>query len=165
MFFQEEMFQAIGRKLQLVRDLRRGIEKDEFIEITESVVMDNPTTTVHLLEAFQEGGIQLSIDDFGTGYSSLSYLQQFPVDTLKIDRAFVNLLDAGEQNVEIIRAIVQLGQVLGMTITAEGIEKVSHLEILRELGCEYGQGYFFAKPMAAEAVFSYLGLTEKSASL
>lgn len=273
LFFQEEMFQAIGRKLQLVRDLRRGIEKDEFIvyyqpiidikqnrvsgfealirwqhpqeglispgefipyleetgliipvgmivlekacfqlkqlqdygfsdltmsvnlsavqftnpnlladielvlnktqinpaclklEITESVVMDNPTTTVKLLEAFQEGGIQLSIDDFGTGYSSLSYLQQFPVDNLKIDRAFVGLLEVADQNLDIIRAIVQLGQVLGMTITAEGIEKVSHLEILKKLGCEYGQGYWFAKPMPAEAVFSYLGLTEKSTSL
>lgn len=128
------------------------------LEITESVIMKNPNATVELIQAFRKMGIKLCIDDFGTGYSSLSYLQKFPVDTLKIDRSFVNLLeaDADENNQKIICAIVNLGQVLGMSITAEGIETASQLTQLKQLRCEYGQGYHFAKPMTADDARKYL---------
>ncbi|MDR9403669.1 MAG: EAL domain-containing protein, partial [Halothece sp. Uz-M2-17] len=151
-FRNETLFEDIESVLQ-----KTGLSPSQLkLEITETLTVENPLQTVKLIKGFRSRGIQVSIDDFGTGYSSLSYLRQFPVDNLKIDRAFVNLLEADPNNMQIIRAIVDLGKALGMNITAEGIETKSQLEQLTELGCEFGQGYYFAKPMSAEAVSQYL---------
>lgn len=127
------------------------------LEITESAIMDNSEAATVILEQLRSRQIQLSIDDFGTGYSSLSYLHRFPVDNLKIDRSFVSRIGvpAGE-NMEILRAIVTLSHNLGMTVIAEGIETARQVERLRELGCDYGQGYFFSKPLDSKSAEALL---------
>ena len=96
--------------------------------------------------------MRLSIDDFGTGYSSLSYLHSFPLDTLKIDRSFVNNITEIIDSQEIVKIIMLLAHNLGMSVIAEGIETAVQLTQLRALGCEYGQGYYFAKPLEARLI-------------
>ena len=93
--------------------------------------------------------MRLAIDDFGTGYSSLSYLRRFPVDTLKIDRSFVAALDQDEGAVAIVQAVATLSHALGMDVTAEGVETAGHLARVRALGRDWGQGYYFARPLPA----------------
>jgi diguanylate cyclase (GGDEF)-like protein/PAS domain S-box-containing protein len=116
------------------------------LEITEGAVMDNIDAATEMLRALRDLGVQLAIDDFGTGYSSLSYLHRFPIDTLKIDRSFVTRMANNPENVEIVRTIIMLAQVLGMDVVAEGVETREQLKILRDLKCEYGQGYYFSRP-------------------
>jgi diguanylate cyclase (GGDEF)-like protein len=126
------------------------------LEITESVVMENIETAVRTLEQLRELGVELSIDDFGTGYSSLSYLQRFPVSTLKIDRSFISRITESDGTAEIVQTIMKLAQTLGMDVVAEGIETERQHTQLTALACEFGQGYYFAKPLdqdAAEAFF------------
>jgi diguanylate cyclase (GGDEF)-like protein/PAS domain S-box-containing protein len=119
------------------------------LEITESVVMENIDTATEMLKQLRALGVQLSIDDFGTGYSSLSYLHRFPIDTLKIDRSFVIRMVDNNENIEIVRTIIMLAQNLGMDVVAEGVETKEQLALLRKLGCENGQGYFFSRPAYA----------------
>ncbi len=122
------------------------------IEITESAIMESIEFVTKTLKALREMSIELSIDDFGTGYSSLSYLHRFPMNTLKIDQAFVREMHIAPENLQIIKTIITLAHALDMTVIAEGIEDETQLNILRELGCEYGQGFLFSKPLApAEA--------------
>jgi predicted signal transduction protein with EAL and GGDEF domain len=116
------------------------------LEITEGAVMDNIDTATEMLRHLRDLGVQLAIDDFGTGYSSLSYLHRFPIDTLKIDRSFVTRMANNPENVEIVRTIVMLAQALGMDVVAEGVETKEQLKLLRDLQCEYGQGYYFSRP-------------------
>ncbi|WP_199247098.1 bifunctional diguanylate cyclase/phosphodiesterase [[Phormidium] sp. ETS-05] len=116
------------------------------LEITESVAMDNVETTIALLHRLKALHIKLGIDDFGTGYSSLSYLTQLPSDTLKVDRSFVSRMNEPDNKL-IVKTIVALAHQLKMDIIAEGVETAEQLQQLRDLGCEYGQGYFFAKPL------------------
>lgn len=120
------------------------------LEITESVVMENAELATNTLLQLRKLGVHLSIDDFGTGYSSLSYLHRFPVNTLKIDRSFIGRMAKGDENSEIVRTICTLANNLGMEVVAEGVETSEQLELLRSLKCEYGQGYFFSKPVDAE---------------
>jgi diguanylate cyclase (GGDEF)-like protein/PAS domain S-box-containing protein len=115
------------------------------LEITESVVMDNIDSAAAMLSQLRALGVRLSIDDFGTGYSSLTYLHQFPIDTLKIDRSFINRMD--KENVEIVRTILMLAENLGMDAVAEGVETQEQMTLLRNLSCQSGQGYFFSKPL------------------
>jgi diguanylate cyclase (GGDEF)-like protein len=115
------------------------------LEITESVLMETVTSVMERLEQLREMGICLSLDDFGTGYSSLSYLQRFPINTLKIDRSFVQQLEVGQE--EIVRAIVALAHGLKMDAIAEGIETPEQLANIQALGCEFGQGYLFSPPV------------------
>lgn len=122
------------------------------LEITESAVMDNAEDAASTLQALRQIGVQLSIDDFGTGYSSLSYLHRFPIDTLKVDRSFVMRMGANGENSEIVKTIITLSQNLGLSVIAEGVETIDQLETLRALGCSYGQGYFFAKPLPLEEI-------------
>jgi diguanylate cyclase (GGDEF)-like protein/PAS domain S-box-containing protein len=126
------------------------------LEITESVVMENPETTVAMLLRLKDLGIQLNIDDFGTGYSSLAYLQRFPVDTMKIDRSFVARIGLDPENVEIVRTIVALAHNLNMKVTAEGIETEEQLAQLQQLQCENAQGYFLSRPMDSSAATELL---------
>lgn len=117
------------------------------LEITESMVMDDVESTIVLLNQLKQLNIKISMDDFGTGFSSFSYLHRFPTDTLKIDRSFVMNMSQGNKNLEIVNTIVILAHKLGMDVIAEGIETELEQEILTGFDCEYGQGYFFAKPL------------------
>jgi diguanylate cyclase (GGDEF)-like protein/PAS domain S-box-containing protein len=116
------------------------------LEITESVMMERGDYAMSVLEQLSKAGIELSLDDFGTGYSSLSYIHHFPVNTLKIDQSFIKRI-GGEQNGEIVRAVVALARNLGLEVVAEGIETVLQLDQLKALGCEQGQGYYFSEPV------------------
>ena len=119
------------------------------LEITESTLMTNPEDSIRKLEEIRALGIQLSIDDFGTGYSSLAYLHRLPVKTLKIDRSFVTRLDESNDR-EIVRIITELARILKLDVIAEGVERLSDIQALRALGCQYGQGFLFDKPLSAE---------------
>jgi EAL domain-containing protein (putative c-di-GMP-specific phosphodiesterase class I) len=121
------------------------------LEITESAVMENVETATKMLNQLRQLGVQLAMDDFGTGYSSLSNLHRFPINTLKIDRSFITRMVENNENAEIVRTISGLAQNLGMDVVAEGVETKEQLEILRALGCKYGQGYFFSKPLDAQS--------------
>ena len=120
------------------------------LEITESMAMDNVESAIAVLQRLKALNLQLSIDDFGTGYSSLSYLHRFPTDTLKVDRAFVSRMEDSSENAEIVKTIINLGHNLGMDVVAEGTETAEQCDRLRDLHCEYGQGYFFAKPLPSK---------------
>jgi diguanylate cyclase len=124
------------------------------LEITESAIMDNPHMAIALTEQLQSRKIQISIDDFGTGYSSLDYLHRFPVDALKIDRSFVNQIQSGNRNYQVVNTIIALSHQLEMAVIAEGIETTQQLQWLQQLGCAFGQGYLFSKPLAAEEIES-----------
>ena len=120
------------------------------LELTESAVMENAKNVISMMKQIRELGIQLSIDDFGTGYSSLSYLHRFPINTLKVDRSFVSAMEDGSENGEIVRTVVALAKTLRLNVVAEGIETIHQLHQLRILGCEYGQGYLFSRPVPVE---------------
>lgn len=121
------------------------------LEMTESVLMDHAEAHVAVLHEFNALGVQVHIDDFGTGYSSLSYLQRFPVDALKIDRSFVSQMDGKEENRAIVQTIVTLARNLGMDVIAEGVETPEQLDALRSMECSHGQGFYFSKPLDADA--------------
>jgi diguanylate cyclase (GGDEF)-like protein len=120
------------------------------LEITESVAISDPDRVRSVLGELRALGVRVSLDDFGTGYCSLSYLQQFQVDTLKIDRSFVARIGEEEGHGEIIRLIVGLAHTLGLDVVAEGTESAAQVDYLAALGCGYAQGFYFAKPMAPE---------------
>lgn len=130
------------------------------LEITESAMIDDSTAAACLLEELKRHRIQISLDDFGTGYSSLSQLYRFPIDILKIDRSFVQQITASGGG-EIVSTIIQLAHNLRMRVTAEGIETEAQLGMLRNLGCEFGQGFYFSKPVDAET-FTKILCTRKS---
>ena len=125
------------------------------LEITEGVVLENSDAVAKVLSELRALGVQLGLDDFGMGYSALSYLQHFPFQTIKIDRTFVNGMREGN-NTEIIRAIVSLAAGFSMNVTAEGIETLEQANRLQELACEFGQGYYFDKPLTREAARAIL---------
>ena len=123
------------------------------LEITESVLLENSEQVHVVLEGLRALGVEVALDDFGTGYSSLKYLQHFMPNTLKVDRSFVTGLASASRNVEIVRAVIEVARTLGMRVIAEGIESTSELDVLRSLGCEFGQGFLFSKALGApEAV-------------
>ncbi|NJR59345.1 MAG: EAL domain-containing protein [Cyanobacteria bacterium CRU_2_1] len=126
------------------------------LEMTESMVMENAAAIVAVLHQLRSFGIQLAIDDFGTGYSSLSYLARFPINTLKIDRSFVRNIGISSDSLEIVRTILALAHNLGMDVTAEGVETPEQANQLLGMHCEYGQGYFFAQPLDADAATNFL---------
>ena len=130
---------------------KHGVSPTSFeLEITETTLMADAKRTVRLLDELYAMGLHLSIDDFGTGYSSLSALQQFPIGTLKIDQSFVRDVSDDAGDATIVRTIIDMGRSLGMSVVAEGIESIRHLEFLRRHNCHYGQGKLFGEPCTAE---------------
>jgi len=117
------------------------------LEVTESIVMGNADDAIASLHALKALGVQLQVDDFGTGYSALSYLHRIPLDVLKIDRSFIVAMAGGETHLAIVRAIIALAAALGLETTAEGVDDPAQAEHLRRMGCTYGQGYLWGKPM------------------
>jgi EAL domain-containing protein (putative c-di-GMP-specific phosphodiesterase class I) len=122
------------------------------LEITESVLMRNPEQAAHILNELKSIGMRLSVDDFGTGYSSLSYLRSFPLDALKIDRSFVKDLIVRADDAAIVKAIVALAQSLKLKTIAEGVEEEAQYALLRSLGCDQYQGYYFSRPVPADQI-------------
>ncbi|HZG40059.1 MAG TPA: EAL domain-containing protein [Nodosilinea sp.] len=126
------------------------------LEITESMVMGDVDAAIDLMLKLKSLDLKLAIDDFGTGYSSLSYLHRFPMDTLKVDKSFVGRLEKSNEDRAIINTILTLGQKLGMEVVAEGVETATQVAMLQQEGCDYGQGYFFAKPLPAADALALL---------
>jgi EAL domain-containing protein (putative c-di-GMP-specific phosphodiesterase class I) len=122
------------------------------LELTESSIMENPESAAEILSEIRRLGISVAIDDFGTGYSSMSYLKRFCVDTLKIDRSFVNGVATDTHDAAMVRAMITLARDLNLRVVAEGIETEAQLAFLNQLRCEEGQGYLFAKPESAAVV-------------
>ena len=121
------------------------------LEVTETSVMENPEIALQILSELCDFGVRISSDDFGTGYSSLSYLHQFPFERLKIDRSFVGKMDSDPKSEEIVRTILTLADNLNLETVAEGVETDEQRRRLCELGCRFGQGYLFSKPVEASA--------------
>lgn len=143
--------QAAEDLLQIVRN--QGLDtKNLKFEVTEGAVMSNADAGAAVLARFRSEGIKIQIDDFGTGYSSLSYLHKLPLDSLKIDRSFVQRMEGGRQDIEIIRTILSLAKNLNFDVVAEGIETQYQLETLAGMGTTHGQGYFIAKPLQPDIV-------------
>ncbi|MBL1175223.1 EAL domain-containing protein [Pantanalinema sp. GBBB05] len=139
----------------LIDQLARIIQETQIcearlkLEITESMVMGDVEAAIDIMLRLKALGCKLGMDDFGTGYSSLSQIRRLPIDTLKVDRSFVQKLGASQEDYEIARMIISLGHTLGMDVIAEGVETQTDAETLRSMGCEFGQGYFWAKPLPA----------------
>ena len=139
----------------LVRHVNNALDESALppryleLELTESILMDDMAYTLDTLNDLKSMEVELAIDDFGTGYSSLSYLKQFPIDRLKIDRAFVTGLPDDVEDQRITQAILAIAHSFSLTVVAEGVENTSQLEFLTQQGCEAGQGYLFGKPMPA----------------
>jgi diguanylate cyclase (GGDEF)-like protein len=119
------------------------------LEVTESCTMNNVESAIRILESFRQMGIRISMDDFGTGYSSLSFLDQLPLDTLKVDRAFIKDINAQGKNGELARLIISMARSLRLSVVAEGVETKDHLEFLRTNGCDEYQGFLFSPPVPA----------------
>jgi EAL domain-containing protein (putative c-di-GMP-specific phosphodiesterase class I) len=147
---------------QFLDDLAAGADasglkpKQIKIELTESVLIDDTEGAITWIKRCKQLGFRVSIDDFGTGYSSLGYLHRLPVDELKIDKSFVETMIIDHRSMAVVRAIVGLAQGLDLKVVAEGIETKEQAEALRALGCAYGQGYRFARPLTADQVMSSL---------
>ena len=125
------------------------------LEITESMVMEDPERVIDLLEKIRSRGIHLSLDDFGTGHSSLAYLKRFPIDCVKIDRAFIMDMPGNTDDVAIARTIVAMAKSLGLATVAEGVETAEQLELLKNMGCDQIQGYFFSRPLPADEFLAF----------
>ncbi len=126
------------------------------LEVTESAMMVDPAIALKTLNALHEMGVKISIDDFGTGYSSLAYLKKLPVSELKIDKSFVLHMTEDRKDREIVQSIIDLAHNLHMHVVAEGIENLQTMNLLKEMGCDYGQGFYIARPMPAANIPAYL---------
>jgi EAL domain-containing protein (putative c-di-GMP-specific phosphodiesterase class I)/CheY-like chemotaxis protein len=141
----------------MIADVRHALDESGLppgnltIELTESVLIHDPTSVIETLEQLRVLGVKLAIDDFGTGYSSLAYLKYLPIDRLKIDRCFIEAIDRDERDLAFVRAMLDLASKLDLTVVAEGIERAEQHHILRDLGCAFGQGYLFEKALDANS--------------
>jgi diguanylate cyclase (GGDEF)-like protein len=146
------MVESVGRMLR-----ETGLDPRWLgLELTETVLVNHQKEGADTLHSLRAMGLHLSVDDFGTGYSSFSYLKHFPLDTLKIDRAFIRDITTDPDDAAISTAIIALGHALGLTVTAEGVETADHVELLRRQGCDHMQGYYFSRPIPADAVAELL---------
>ena len=152
-FRQQRLDEVIGR---IVTESRIDPRLLEF-ELTESILMTDAESAVETLRQIKARGIRLALDDFGTGYSSLSYLKRFPLDALKIDRAFIRDVTENPDDVSIVVAIINLARSLRLHVIAEGVETQEQLAFLRRHGCDEAQGYYIARPMDVAAISRLLG--------
>jgi diguanylate cyclase (GGDEF)-like protein/PAS domain S-box-containing protein len=151
-FAHPNLTKGIGQTLE-----QTGLEPRNLqLEITETIAMGDPEKAASVLSELKSLGVRLSVDDFGTGYSSLSRLQQFPVDSLKIDRAFISHMDSDAESHKIVQIIIMLARNLGLVTVAEGTETEEQINQLKELNCGYAQGYYFSKPADHEAISELL---------
>ena len=170
------LWQQNGEKLQLAINvsaiqLRRKTFVDTFadilaetgadprfieMEVTESVIVGGHEEAIAALTKLDAMHIRIAIDDFGTGYSGLSYLKQFPIHTVKIDQSFIRDLTIDKEDEAIVRAIIAMSRSLGLTVVAEGVESAQQLAMLRELGCDLVQGYYFSEPLSLEAANNHI---------
>jgi EAL domain-containing protein (putative c-di-GMP-specific phosphodiesterase class I) len=143
-----------GRLIDTIERITREFDIDPAlltIELTESALMQHALQNLTTLGKLRDLGVRVAIDDFGTGYSSLAYLKNLPIDSIKIDRSFVNDITRDRRDSNIIQAIVGIGASLGIRVVAEGVETVEQSKILRQLGCTIAQGYLYHRPMSAAA--------------
>jgi EAL domain-containing protein (putative c-di-GMP-specific phosphodiesterase class I) len=147
----------------LLQEVRAALRDSSFppgaltLEVTETTIMRDAQATAQRLQQLKRLGVRIAVDDFGTGYSSLAYLRQFPVDALKIDRSFIGEITESRESAALTHTLVQLGKALGLLTLAEGIEDEAQLRALQREGCDYGQGYLFAHPLAVEEVEELFG--------
>lgn len=132
------------------------------VEITETMIMDDASSSIAKLNALRQLGVQIALDDFGTGYSSLSYIHKLPIDVLKIDRSFINNLGQQEENTPIVQSIITLAKILGVTVVAEGVETKEQLHKLQELQCDTAQGFLFSPPVDVKKAENLLHEYSKS---
>ena len=152
-FAQKNLVAMVGRILQ-----ETGLEPQHLgLEITESLLMENPVDAIRALSALSDMGVEISIDDFGTGYSSLSYLKRFPIDKIKIDRSFVRDIASDPEDAAIVTAIIAMAHSLQCAVVAEGVETTAQLAFLRERGCDEYQGYLFSRPVPADELRKTFG--------
>ncbi len=159
--------------VHLVREIQNALASEGApaaclsLEVTESALFGNMTRAKEILDSLRHIGVSLDMDDFGTGYSSLSYLHRLPFNSLKIDQSFVRELEQSRESRAIAKSIIHLGESLDMVVIAEGVETTQQRNLLIDMGCLYGQGYLFSKPLAAEAMAKLLkkaNLAEASTS-
>ncbi|WP_189429271.1 putative bifunctional diguanylate cyclase/phosphodiesterase [Alishewanella longhuensis] len=146
-FSKGDLQQHVSRVLQQTGFPAQLLE----LEVTESALMEDKDRVIHTMQQLRAAGIRLAIDDFGTGYSSLAYLQQLPLDVLKVDRRFIDRITDNEDDRQISRAIIELGHTLRFEVLAEGVETAEQLALLKDMACDYYQGYYYSKPLPAEA--------------
>lgn len=151
-FYRSDFVATIKQCIEHYKMMPGSLE----IEVTETFMMENPQEIKDILRTIQQLGISTAIDDFGTGYSSLAYLRELPIDTLKIDRAFIRDLPSNPKDTAIVRAILALGQSMGFSVVAEGIETQEQCHFLQAEGCREGQGYYFARPMPKAEFITWL---------
>ena len=120
------------------------------IEITESIMIDSLEKALQRIDEIKDLGMKVAIDDFGTGYSSLSYLNNFPSDLLKIDKSFIDLMNTSESSKQYVATIVNIGHILNLRVISEGVEDEAQIETLKEIGCDYIQGFIWGRPMPAD---------------
>ncbi len=154
--------ELVPRILRVLHELGMRTEQLQ-LEVTESQIMQYRSTAIAVLLELRATGIRLAMDDFGTGYSSLSCLQEFPIHTLKVDRSFVENAKRGRDFTALLHAVVTLADNLGLTVVAEGIEEEQQVVLLQALGCGFGQGYLFARPMAEADIARLLGIVPNPA--
>jgi EAL domain-containing protein (putative c-di-GMP-specific phosphodiesterase class I) len=154
----------------VVSDVTRALERSRLapellmLEITESVLMRDPGVVVDKLMQLKKIGVRIAIDDFGTGYSSLSYLKHLPVDTLKIDKTFIDSLEDGPKEAALARAVIEFGAIVGLETVAEGIETVGALKQLVDLHCRYGQGHLLSRPLDEAAIDEFMARGSRARS-
>lgn len=145
-FIQKDLYMSVRNCL-----IETGVEPHHLeLEITESTIMVDTENTRDILNRLSSLGISFAIDDFGTGFSSIGYLTRIPVDTIKIDKSFIQEIEKGEDALSVVRSVIQLSANLGLVVVAEGVENAEHLRLLRELECDMGQGYYFSRPVPAD---------------
>ena len=120
------------------------------IEITESIMIDSAEKALQRIDELKQLGLKVAIDDFGTGYSSLSYLNSFPTDMLKIDKSFIDKMNTGDSSRQYVASIISIGHIMGFDVISEGVEAPDQLETLKEIGCDFIQGFIWGRPLSAE---------------